>query len=85
MPRHKPKVIHDFITNLEEAKEVERHQVLVNFLRWSSFVMIVAFAVIVVVFLFLAVKNNSQPTLTEFSSLLGNISTVVGIAIGVPN
>lgn len=84
MPRNKTKAIHDYVTTLDEAKEVERHLVLVSFLRWGGFALIAGFLVITVVFLFLAVKNNTAPTLTEFTSLLGHISTVVGIAIGAP-
>lgn len=75
------KELEDYVTNLEEAKSVEKHKLLMNIIKWGFLFLITAVATILFIVIRESERQNKYPTLSEISSVLAPIAEVLKVAI----
>ena len=73
----------DFVTNLDEAKQVQRHKLIIQIIRLLSFSVTACFFVIVTFAVFMGYKNNQGPTFDAIGTMFSSITSVLGTALGV--
>jgi hypothetical protein len=73
--------LEDYVTNLEEAKSVEKHKLLMAIIKWGFLFLVTAVATILFIAIRESKRQNKYPTLSEISSALAPIAEVLKVAI----
>ena len=74
--------LYEEASTLDELKSVDRHHLFMFVVRCLFGTMIAAFSSVVIVFLYMTIKNNQTPSLDALAGVFSGLSNVLGIAVG---
>jgi hypothetical protein len=77
------KSLHDFVTNLDEAKSVQRQDVILRIIKSLFTLMSLAFICMMASYLFLSIKNNQVPNFQSVLEIFSAMLKILNIAMGI--